>query len=475
MRRKLIICSIFCSLLLVNCSYLSGNKSNYNKDNVIADTTNNSNNELPFLDESISDVVTMDESVIDNYKFVIDTNEMMQNLTTLCESPRRFGTEGEEKASNFLNQKLISYGYETGFQEFNVYSRNILDAIHASSISEYFQVDKDKLLGEGKNIVTLSGNKGKKDLYLVAHYDTTKNSLGAVDNGSGVIVVLEVAKQLQNLDLPFNLRVVLFSAEEFALQGSTYYVSQLSQKEKSNAIGCINIDLVGQIGEPEIILKTIMNQINILSVLMDGYHNFNNESGSASDHRSFYMGGIPVISFGDDINHNKEDISPMDNIDINKLKELAQVLCEFIVNLDLKEYNELLESSYSENYTINPKQTELLGYTLTEAKEFLKEDGSGSKQQFKLSNTNGTNVVITEEDSRFLNPLKIYEIDAYSLYEEQVKYKIKQDNSDGIVIYYKDLFTSNNYGELKGIIDLYTALELIKNRTDLINEETIVK
>lgn len=475
MRRKLIICSIFCSLLLVNCSYLSGNKSNYNKYNVIADTTNNSNNGSPFLDESISDAVITYEPVIDNYKFVIDTNEMTQNLTTLCESPRRFGTEGEEKASNFLNQKLISYGYETEFQEFNVYNRNIVDAIHASSIAEYFQVNKDEFLGKGKNILTLSTNNGKKDLYLVAHYDTTKNSFGSVDNGSGVIVVLEVAKQLYNLDLPFNLKVVFFSAEEFALQGSTYYVSQLSQNEISNTIGCINIDLVGQIGEPEIILKTISNQINVLSVLIDRSYNFEHGFGSASDHRSFHMGGIPVIYFGDDINNRKEDSSPMDSIDINKLKKLAKILCEFIANLDIKEYDELLKNEYSDNYFINSNQKDILGYSLTEAREILKVDGSGSKQQYKLNNTNGTNVVITEEDIRFLDTTRIYEIENYLLYEEQVKYYVKQDNSNGIVVYYQDLYISNNYGELVGKIDLNTALELIKNRTDLINEETISK
>ena len=52
---------------------------------------------------------------------------------------------------------------------------------------------------------------------------------------------------------------------------------------------------------------------------------------------------------------------------------------------------------------------------------------------------------------------------------------MKQDNSNGIVVYYQDLYISNNYGELVGKIDLNTALELIKNRTDLINEETISK
>lgn len=137
---------------------------------VKANNTNNSISDLNIEGDystipHISIAPTTDQFILENYKFVIDTNEMTKNLTTLCESSRRFGTEGEEKAAIFLNQKLISYGYETEFQEFNVYSRNILDALHATSIAEYFQVDKDEFLGNGKNILTISSNNGKKDLY----------------------------------------------------------------------------------------------------------------------------------------------------------------------------------------------------------------------------------------------------------------------------------------------------------------------
>lgn len=471
MRKKLILYCIIYALILNGCSYADSKGDTYNHDIPLIESDKDFDNFSNQSKLDISEYENTNELKIDNNNFIIDTYEMIQNLNTLCESPRKFGTEGEDRAAEFLTNKLINYGYVSELQYFNVYNRNILDAIHAPSISEYFQIDKDELLGKAKNIVTLSNNKDKRDLYLVAHYDTTKNSIGSADNGSGVIVVLEVAKQLQKIVLPFNVKVVFFSAEEFALQGSTYFISKMSKNEKENSIGCINIDLVGQVGEPEIMLKTITNQINVLSILIDKYHDFKHEFGSASDHRSFYMGGIPVVYFGDNINNKIEDNSPVDSVDINKLKELTEILCEFISNLDLNEYNDLLKNSYSESYTIIDGQIEILGYTLTEAKEILKEDGSGSKQQYKLSSDNGSNIIITEEDNRFVDMNSTNITAKYHLYEDQIKYTTIQDNSDELIIYYQDLFTSNNYGKLEGEIDLNTALELIKNRDLLINNK----
>ena len=62
-------------------------------------------------------------------------------------------------------------------------------------------------------------------LVVGAHYDTTPDTQGANDNGSGVAVALTIAEELADDELPFDLRFVMFGAEETGLNGSFAYTS----------------------------------------------------------------------------------------------------------------------------------------------------------------------------------------------------------------------------------------------------------
>ena len=53
----------------------------------------------------------------------------------------------------------------------------------------------------GRNIVgmipgTLAGSPDDRLFLIGAHYDTVRNTQGADDNGSGVVALLQVAKQI---------------------------------------------------------------------------------------------------------------------------------------------------------------------------------------------------------------------------------------------------------------------------------------
>jgi len=69
-------------------------------------------------------------------------------------------------------------------------------------------------------------------LVLGAHHDTTPDSFGANDNGSGVAVLLETARLLAGLRNSLNvspgrtIKFVSFGAEEQGLQGSSAYVER---------------------------------------------------------------------------------------------------------------------------------------------------------------------------------------------------------------------------------------------------------
>jgi Zn-dependent M28 family amino/carboxypeptidase len=82
-------------------------------------------------------------------------------------------------------------------------------------------------------------------LLVCAHYDTVAWSPGADDDGSGVAVVLEVARRLAGRDLPTEVRALLVDGEERGLVGSRHYVQSLSEDERSRLVGVINLESVG--------------------------------------------------------------------------------------------------------------------------------------------------------------------------------------------------------------------------------------
>jgi Zn-dependent M28 family amino/carboxypeptidase len=81
------------------------------------------------------------------------------------------------------------------------------------------------------------------DVILSAHIDSA-GTPGAQDNASGVAVLLELARHLSRLDLPFRLRFVFFGAEEIGLVGSRAYLEQ-HQEDLQRCQLLFNMDSVG--------------------------------------------------------------------------------------------------------------------------------------------------------------------------------------------------------------------------------------
>jgi len=103
-------------------------------------------------------------------------------------------------------------------------------------------------------IAETPGGNPNKVVMAGAHLDSVVAGPGIVDNGSGVGTILEIAKQLHksaNINktgLPDGLvnkvRFALWGSEENGLNGSAYYVSQLSQAEKDKITIDVNFDML---------------------------------------------------------------------------------------------------------------------------------------------------------------------------------------------------------------------------------------
>jgi aminopeptidase YwaD len=82
-------------------------------------------------------------------------------------------------------------------------------------------------------ILKLNNNLSNPPILISAHYDTVPGSPGADDNGSGVAVLLELAR-IFSAHLPQNypIHLAAFDLEEYGLLGSRAYAKQLKEQKQ---------------------------------------------------------------------------------------------------------------------------------------------------------------------------------------------------------------------------------------------------
>lgn len=90
---------------------------------------------------------------------------------------------------------------------------------------------------------TITGNDDNI-IFMGAHTDTTIDSPGINDNGSGSASLLEVALQLSNFSVQNKVRFAWWSAGEDGQLGSSYYVEHMSPEEIQNIDMYMNFDTI---------------------------------------------------------------------------------------------------------------------------------------------------------------------------------------------------------------------------------------
>jgi hypothetical protein len=135
------------------------------------------------------------------------------------------GTQALTETADWLQAKYESYGYSDIVRHDFTFETHNLQNI----------------------IVTKTGSrKPAKFLVLTGHYDTIVGP-GVNDNGSGIAILLEVARVLADVETDISIRFINFSAEEEGLIGSTAYVSDVVAPEATDILLVLNIDEVGGI------------------------------------------------------------------------------------------------------------------------------------------------------------------------------------------------------------------------------------
>jgi hypothetical protein len=191
------------------------------------------------------------------------------------------------------------------------YLVNVFEQLRYPSQAQPFSVVADGNTIQSANFIAVKHGLSSQEIIVGAHYDSVKTGKGADDNASGVGVILEVAERLKDTETPYTIRFILFGAEEAGLQGSKYYVSQMTEEQKQNTIAMINLDSVtagdfayiyGDQGDKGVIRDWALDYATRNNLPLQTQPGENPKypvgtTGDWSDHAPFKDAGIPYTYF----------------------------------------------------------------------------------------------------------------------------------------------------------------------------------
>ncbi len=201
------------------------------------------------------------------------------------------------------------------------------------------KMDAERIPSKSENIVACKGGRIEKKIVLCAHIDTKEGTPGALDNASGVSILLLLAELLADYDGELGVEIVALNGEEYYnAPGQVEYLSRYNRDFDSFLLA-INLDDIGYYkdrsaysfyGVPDGIAQTIRKVYSERKGFFEGPQWFQ------SDHGIFIANGIPAMAITEEsfvellteITHSEKDTP--DIVDPLKLIENAKALADII-------------------------------------------------------------------------------------------------------------------------------------------------
>lgn len=170
------------------------------------------------------------------------TQRALKKLEIITKEPHYVGSENHAVVADFLVTELENLGLEPSIQE------------------GYTMTDWGNLVKSKNILARIKGTANSKALLLLSHYDSAPHSksLGASDDGSGIVTILEgLRTYLHNNSKPKNDIIILFSdAEELGLNGAALFVTEHNWAKEVGLV--INFEARGTSG-PSYMLMEVNN------------------------------------------------------------------------------------------------------------------------------------------------------------------------------------------------------------------------
>ena len=228
------------------------------------------------------------------------------------------------KTYQMLQEFVANFPSRSTSQEEHAVANYLADKFDELDYSVVIQSVPESAYGyETYNTIAFKDNPSATDCIVIgAHYDCNQGVLGggegANDNASGIVALLQIAEQLKDVPLPFDLYIVAFGGEEQGLYGSDYFVRQFfnSKLPLTSIRVMFNMDSIAngdnlyvQVeNKPTKLAKLILQNasgkaqllekphaVGVFNADMWGYGYY--ETVQNTDHTSFRLAGVPVVNF----------------------------------------------------------------------------------------------------------------------------------------------------------------------------------
>jgi aminopeptidase YwaD len=194
--------------------------------------------------------------------------------------------------------------------------------------------------GETANIVARKTGERQERIVLMAHYDTKPDTPGALDNASGVGVLLALAEQFAGQELSYTLELVAFANEELLPIGDDEYLRR-GESYFPEILAAINFDGVGQ--------RVATNSITAIACSPEfeahAYELAQGISGVVrvdpwpqSNHSTFAWRGVPSLAFTSSGRFHNDHLrsDTIDWISPAKLGEVIDLTAAIVASLQEK-------------------------------------------------------------------------------------------------------------------------------------------
>jgi aminopeptidase YwaD len=195
----------------------------------------------------------------------------------------------------------------------------------------------------GINVIARKGRDQSKRIVVFAHIDAKMGTPGALDNATGVVVLLLLAELLQDQTPAFTIELVALNGEDYySAPGEVLYLKENPNHLQDVYLG-INLDGAGYI-EGETAYSLYDCPPDLTDQIHRAFHKpmefIEGEQWHQSDHSLFIMNNRPALAITSEqfsylstyITHTKKD-SP-DLVEPTKLVEIALALQELLLALD---------------------------------------------------------------------------------------------------------------------------------------------
>jgi aminopeptidase YwaD len=187
------------------------------------------------------------------------------------------------------------------------------------------------------NVIARKGKNATERIVITAHIDTKKGTPGAIDNATGVIVLLLVAEMLGDYDGNSMIEIVAFNGEDYySVPGQMDYIHK-NQNKFNEILLNVNIDGAGYIeGKSTFSLFGLSEKMNeYVNDILTEYNGITEGiQWPQGDHSIFVQQGCPAIAvsskwFIDNLDSQSITHTPKDNagiVDCHKVVEIAEAL-----------------------------------------------------------------------------------------------------------------------------------------------------